>query len=179
MDPQQIIDKYYRPDSPVWTILTEHSRAVRDMALEICQNHPELNADEIFISEASMLHDIGIFLTDAPGIQCKGNMPYICHGYLGRELLEKEGYQKHALVCERHTGTGLTIANIKSQGLPIPLREMMPLSIEEQIICFADKFYSKSGELSKAKSIDKIRKSILKHGKAQLARFDNWCELFL
>ena len=36
-----------------------------------------------------MLHDIGIFQTDAPGIHCFGSQPYICHGRLGAELLRK------------------------------------------------------------------------------------------
>ena len=60
-----------------------------------------------------MLHDIGIFLTHAPQIGCHGDKPYICHGYLGRELLEKEGFPRHAIVCETHVGVGLTIADIE------------------------------------------------------------------
>jgi len=179
MDALELIEKYYRPNSPLWTVLVEHSKAVTEMAITIAQRHTELNADEKFISEAAMLHDIGIFLTHAPGIMCFGDQPYICHGYLGREILEKEGYPKHALVCERHTGTGLSVNDIVSQNLPIPKREMLPISIEEQIICFADKFYSKSGQLTKAKDMEKIRKSMHKHGQNQLDRFNQWCELFL
>jgi len=176
---QDIIDKYYLPNSPLWTILVEHSKCVRDNALEVVSKHPELNANVEFIAEAAMLHDIGIYLTNAPDLHCSGKLPYICHGYLGREILEKEGLFKHALVCERHTGTGLSIDEIKASNLPIPHRDMRPISIEEQIICFADKFYSKSGDLSKAKSLDKIRNSMLKHGQVQLERFNHWCEMFL
>ncbi|WP_289053640.1 HDIG domain-containing metalloprotein [Carboxylicivirga marina] len=179
MNPLGIINKYYDEGSPLWVTLTEHSKAVRDKALDIISNHPELNADGLFVSEAAMLHDIGIFLTKAPDLHCNGTYPYICHGYLGREILEKEGFQKHALVCERHTGTGLTLNDIKAQNLPIPHREMVPVSIEEQIICFADKFYSKSRELTKAKSIDKIIKSMRKHGEHQSQKFEEWCGLFL
>lgn len=179
MDVNRIIDKYYKPQSALWLILTEHSKAVRDKALEICQMHPELKADEQLLAEASMLHDIGIVFTHAPGIHCFGDLPYICHGYLGRELLEKEGWPVHALVCERHTGTGLSLSDIKNQNLPIPHRDMLPLSIEEQIICFADKFFSKSGHLGKAKSIRKIRKSMSKHGGHQVKQFDEWCQRFM
>ncbi|TRX72337.1 phosphohydrolase [Carboxylicivirga sp. M1479] len=179
MNPQDIINKYYSVGSPLWVTLTGHSKAVRDKALEIVQKHPELQADSGFVSEASMLHDIGIYLTHAPGIHCQGKHPYICHGYLGRQLLEKEAYYKHALVCERHTGTGLTVNDIQTQSLPIPHRSMVPVSIEEQIICFADKFYSKSKELSKAKSVDKIIKSMRKHGDHQVTQFKKWCDLFL
>ncbi len=179
MSPQEIIDKYYQPYSPLWTVLVEHSKAVTDLALSIAKNHPELKADQQFIEEACMLHDIGIFYTSARDLYCEGDKPYICHGFLGRELLEKEGYPKHALVCERHTGTGLSVEDIQSQNLPIPHRDMRPISIEEQIICFADKFFSKSGKLTQPKSVDKIRKSMEKHGQHQVEQFDSWCKLFL
>ncbi|MBS2097165.1 HD domain-containing protein [Carboxylicivirga linearis] len=179
MNPQEIIDKYYQPGSPLWTVLVEHSMAVTKMALSIAQNHPELKTDIQFIKEASMLHDIGIFYTNAPDLHCVGDKPYICHGYMGRELLKKEGYTLHALVCERHTGTGLSVEDIKSQNLPLPLRDMRPQSIEEQIICFADKFFSKSGNLMQPKSVEKIRKSMAKHGQKQVDQFDRWCEQFL
>ena len=178
MNPDSIIEKYYKKGSPIWVTLTEHSKAVRDKALYIVYNHPELNADAAFVSEAAMLHDIGIYLTNAQDLHCHGKYPYICHGYLGRELLEKEGYPAHALVCERHTGTGLSLEDIVTQKSPVPKRDTLPVSIEEQIICFADKFYSKSGELTAPKSIDKIRKSMSKHGKHQIERFNYWCEIF-
>ena len=125
-----------------------------------------------------MLHDIGIFQTDAKEIYCFGTHPYICHGYLGSELLKAEGYPRHALVCERHTGAGISLQRIEEQNLPIPHREMIPLSLEEQIICFADKFFSKT-HLDREKSIEKARKSIEKHGEEGVIRFDTWCKLFL
>lgn len=179
MDPIEIIKKYYTPGSPLWTVLIEHSKAVTDLALEIATRHPELKADKDFISEAAMLHDIGIFLTNAPDLHCHGELPYICHGYKGREILEQEGFPVHALVCERHTGTGLSIDEIVAQQLPVPQRDMLPVTIEEEIICFADKFFSKSHDLSKPKKLEKIRKSMAKHGLNQVKRFDAWCERFL
>jgi uncharacterized protein len=144
----------------------------------MARKHPGLNLDLTFIEEAAMLHDIGIFMTDADGIFCFGKYPYICHGYLGSELVAREGYPRHALVCERHTGAGLSLKAILERDLPVPHREMIPISLEEQIICFADKFYSKT-KLDKEKSVEKARKSIEKHGEEGLARFDAWCKLFL
>lgn len=91
-----------------------------------------------------MIHDIGIFLTNAPRISCLGSFPYICHGYLGADLMRKEGFPKHALVCERHTGAGISLSDIEQQNLPLPKRDLRPVSLEEQLICFADKFYSKT-----------------------------------
>lgn len=177
MEPLEIIQKYYTPGTELYNILVDHSRLVTARALEIASAHPELGADLSFIAEAGMIHDIGIYLTDAPDIACLGSRPYICHGVLGSELMKKEGYPCHALVCERHTGTGLSLDDIIRQGLPLPYRDMLPVSIEEQIICFADKFYSKSHPNAE-KNIGKMRKSIAKYGDASVARFEDWCTRF-
>lgn len=178
MYPETLIDKYYPEENELKHILLTHSRSVADKALLIAEHHPEYSLDKDFIYEAAMLHDIGIFLTDAAGIYCFGDKPYICHGYLGADLMRDEGYPRHALVCERHTGAGLSLAGIIAQNLPVPHREMVPVSLEEQIICFADKFYSKT-HLEKEKSVGKARKSIERYGEAGLQRFERWCEQFL
>lgn len=178
MDYNKIIDKYYPEENELKHILLVHSRKVADKALEIVDKHPELCADREFVEEAAMIHDIGIFLTDADGIQCFGDKPYICHGTLGAELMRNEGYPRHALVCERHTGAGLSISDIEKQNLPVPKRDMLPVSIEEQVICFADKFYSKT-KLEKEKTYDAALRSIAKFGEESASRFTKWAEMFL
>jgi uncharacterized protein len=175
----QIFDKYYSEIHPAREILITHSRLVHDKCLRIISDHPELGADKQFIVEAALLHDIGIFLTNAPKIGCHGDYPYICHGYLGREILEKEGLPNHGLVCERHTGTGLTTEEIKSQNLPLPHHDMVPLSIEEQIICFADTFFSKGKDLEKEKKPDQVKQALKKYGDEKEEIFSKWCEMFL
>ena len=178
MSPVTIIDKYYPEDNERKHILLVHSRLVAEKALSIADHHPELQLDKDFLYEAGMLHDIGIFLTNAPGIFCFGDQPYICHGSLGADLMRQEGYPRHALVCERHTGAGLSLDDIISQNLPVPHRDMLPVSLEEQVVCFADKFYSKT-HLEREKTVEKARKSLSNFGNAGLKRFDRWCEQFL
>ena len=178
MNALNIIDKYYPEENELKRILLTHSRSVADKALWIADKHPELNLDKAFLEEAAMLHDIGIFLTDAPGIFCFGDKPYLCHGYLGADLLREEGFPRHALVCERHTGAGISAESIIKQDLPIPHREMLPVSMEEQVICFADKFFSKT-RLEKEKSVEGALKSISKYGEDGIKRFNTWCERFL
>ncbi len=173
-----IIHKYYKPGTKLYNIYLSHANDVTNKALWVAQKHPELAVDVKFLQEASMLHDIGIFKTYAPNIGCKGDMDYICHGYLGREILTHEGYPKHGLVCERHTGTGLSLEAILKKNLPIPHRDMRPKSLEEKIICFADKFFSKS-QLGKEKPLKKIREGLRRHSTHQEEVFDEWCEFFL
>lgn len=178
MDVLAIINKYYPEDNELKHILLTHSRSVADKALWIADRHPELHLDRQFLEEAAMLHDVGIFLTDAPGIHCFGTHPYICHGYLGSELMQREGYPRHALVCERHTGAGMSLQSIIEQQLPVPHRDMVPVSMEEQVVCFADKFFSKT-LLDREKTVEKALKSISRYGQDGIIRFNHWCECFL
>ena len=177
MTPIDIIDKYCKEER-LRHILLVHSRAVADKALEIVRRHSELHADEAFIEEAALLHDIGCVLVNAPAIACYGTEPYICHGILGAEILHSEGMERHALVCERHTGTGLTLQHIMEQDLPLPHRDMQPVSIEEEIICFADKFFSKT-RLDTEKTVEQARRSLEKFGMEGLKKFDTWCDKLL
>ena len=178
MDVQVVFNKYYQPGTPLYNSVWSHSRLVADKALQLAQAHPELEIDLDFVYEAAMIHDIGVFLTNAPSIYCTGDQPYICHGVLGAELMRADGYPRHALVCERHTGTGLTVADIIAQNLPLPHRDMCPVSLEEKLVCFADKFYSKSNP-DREKPIDKVRKSVARYGEDSLRRFEEMAALFL
>ena len=177
INPLQIIEKYYQKGSDLYLVLLIHSEQVRNKALEIARQHSELHLDTEFIAEASMLHDIGIFMCDAPRIHCLGIHQYIEHGYLGADILRAEGLARHALVCERHTGVGISLEIIQKNLLPLPQRNMLPVTIEEQLICYADKFYSKT-LLGEEHSIERIRISLSRYGESDVARFDEWHCLF-
>lgn len=131
MDYQTIIDKYYPEDNALRHVLITHSQSVAHMALQIVSSHPKLNLDPDFVLAAAMLHDIGIFRCDAPGIYCYGTEPYICHGRIGAELLRAEGLPRLARVCERHTGAGITRQEIEKQHLPLPDQDFLPETTEE------------------------------------------------
>ena len=163
MDYQAIIDKYYPADDELRRVLLHHSRQVADRCLRIVAKHPELPVDKQFLEEAAMLHDIGIYQCDAPSIYCHGTEPYIRHGQIGGQLLRDEGFPRHARVAERHTGTGL------------PGWE--PETLEEQIICYADKFYSKSRP-DRVLSVLETAQSLEKFGHAGVVKFLEWAKQF-
>lgn len=177
MNYQAITDNYYCEDNSLRHILLEHSRAVADKALRIADAHTELGIDRQFVEEAAMLHDIGIFRCDAPGIECHGTEPYIRHGRIGAELLRAEGFPRHARVCERHTGAGLSLEDIVSHDLPLPHQSFLPETIEEILVCYADKFFSKT-RLDREKTFDEAERSIAKYGSEGLARFREWHRMF-
>ena len=181
MNYQQIIDHYYAPDK-LRDILMVHSRKVADKAIKTC-NKPEMIP---FIEAAAMLHDIGIIRCDAAGIECYGTEPYICHGRIGAQMLREDAHlfglsqeeiEPYARVCERHTGAGLTKQQIISQSLPLPHEDFLPETLEEQIICYADKFFSKTHpEIEK--TYERALKSIEKFGEEGAERFMKWHEKF-
>ncbi len=179
MNPEIVIHKFYEPGSKACDILLRHGKCVADKSLEIAQNIGLENSGMKFVQEAAMLHDIGIFLTHAPSIGCFGSLPYICHGFLGRELLDGLGFPRHGLVAERHTGAGITADNIRVNSLPLPCRDMVPLTVEEKIICMADKFYSKSSENPETeKTIPEIVDELAAIDKTHAERFLCWVEKF-
>ena len=177
IDPLKIIEKYYKDNLGARDILIAHGEAVAKKALELAERVESLNPDLEFIKEAAMLHDIGIFLINEPRLACHGDKQYIAHGYLGRELLEKEGLPHHALVCERHVGVGITVENIEKNNLPLPKRDMTPQSIEEKIICLADKFFSKKDLLS-IKTIEEIKLEAAGHGPDNAKRAEDLLKEF-
>lgn len=177
MDRQAIIDKYYPVGTRRRDIFMRHSRQVADLALELMRRN-NLDLDARMVEDAAMLHDVGIFLTNAPSIGCEGTEKYITHGVLGAELLRREGAPEEvARVAECHTGTGITAEDVEMLGLPIPVADYMPETLLEKLVCYADKFYSKSGEM-KQKDFRTARASVARHGGDGLARFDAMVKLF-
>lgn len=92
-------------------------------------------------------------------------------------MLRSEGFPRHARVCERHTGAGLTKEQIVSQNLPLPHEDFLPETLEEQVICYADKFYSKTHP-EQEKSYERAEASLAKFGEEGLNRFREWKKLF-
>ena len=184
MDYLSIIDKYYpeeaggeRQYSDLRQLLLQHSRQVADRCLKIASTHRELPVDVQFLEEAAMLHDIGIFRCYAPSICCHGTEPYIRHGLLGGEMLRNEGFPRHARVAERHTGTGLTREQIERQQLPLPLEDFTPETLEEQMVCYADKFYSKSRP-DRVLTVAEAAQSLEKFGHEGVLKFLEWSRMF-
>lgn len=172
MNPLALLEKYYPPDGAAYRILLDHSERVAAKARAIART---LGADADFVHEAALLHDIGILHTAAPDLGCSGDLPYLCHGIKGRELLEAEGLPHHAMVCERHIGVGLTADEIAAQQLPLPHRDMLPVTLEEQIVAYADLFFSKNpAKHGRERSPDQVRASLARFGTDKVAIFNLW-----
>ena len=181
MDPKDILAEYYDRRSITFEILVTHGQQVARKAIEAAEQVSYLEPDLAFIEKAAMLHDIGILETNSPGLGCRGKHSYICHGILGRQLLEKVGVSEYGLICERHVGVGISADDVRQFKLPLPARDMLPITIEEQLICYADKFFSKNGSngrKAKQKSVEQIIRGLKRYGADKVKRFQNWVEMF-
>ena len=185
IDPYVIITHFYPEDTPLRRLLLRHSTQVRDKAIAILANpsRPPLELNPGLVSTGAMLHDVGILQCHAPSILCVGTRPYIAHGMIGAEMLRVYGrthgidLEPFARICERHTGTGITAKEVREQGLPIPERDWLPETPEEKLVCLADKFFSKSGDM-KDKPVSVVRRSLEKFGTETVERFDALLRLF-
>jgi uncharacterized protein len=180
LNPVALLEKHFAGNHAGFAIVYRHSQMVAQKALEIARRSLCQGLDLDFIEQAALLHDIGVSRVNAPTLGCFGTAPYICHGVIGREILEAEGYPLHAMICERHIGVGLSALDIKKQQLPLPDREMSPVSTPERIVALADLFFSKKGgELEREKSTAQVRRDLLKFGQEKVAIFDSWLQEFL
>lgn len=180
---REILLRFYPGDTPLRRLLLKHSFQVREKAFAIAGAAPDVPVERTLVSDGAMLHDIGIGRCHAPDILCEGAAPYIAHGTIGGGMLRACGLADEALlerlarICERHTGSGLTAEDVREQGLPIPPGDYLPETPEEKLICLADKFFSKSGDMLE-KPFFKVQRSMAKFGDASAARFGELCRFW-
>jgi uncharacterized protein len=178
IEPQAIINQFYPSGSLPRDLLLRHGELVGQKAMGILDQAPWLTADREFVFQAAMLHDIGIGWTRSPRLGCTGSLPYVCHGVAGRRMLDGLGLERHGLVCERHVGVGISAHEAWQQKLDLPQRDMLPLSVEERLICYADKFFSKTDNGRHEKTIAEIIANLARYGSAMMDRFLSLHRLF-
>ena len=168
---------YYKDNPELRRIVLTHSRQVAKKALKIL-HEKKLPLDPHKVYFAAILHDIGVVKCLAPDIHARGTLPYLRHGIEGRKILDKHRLHTYALICERHTGAGLTAQEIKKGNLPLPAKDMLPQTLLEKLICYADKFFSKSHDLKREKPLEEIVKQMEKFGPDSLQRFMELHQIF-
>jgi len=100
-----------------------HCKAVRDIAVKIAK---KTDADRNLVEAGALLHDIGRSTTHG-----------ISHAVEGAKIAVKLG-MPNSIICiiERHIGAGLSKEEAKKLGLAV--RDYIPLTLEEKIVCHAD-----------------------------------------
>ena len=96
---------------------------------------------------------------------------------LDMRMNKRAGMTAADVLAELHTGSGLTAQEITEQGLPLPARDVLPETLLEKLICYADKFYSKSGSMER-KEPATVRASLAAKSPEAAERFDTLRRLF-
>ena len=111
----------------------KHSILVADVAREIVSSiNPRIKVDLHLVEVGALLHDVGRSVTHG-----------VKHGSIGAEMLKKMGYPDRLVSLVRnHVGAGIPCEEAIALGLaPI---DHVPSTIEEKLVCYADKLASGS-----------------------------------
>ena len=147
--------KKHSTDARSFRGVLKHSKAVARyavwLAFRISKHH---KVDVEFVKTAALLHDIGRFKFPPKGDS-------LLHGVRGSQILKKEGLSKrYQRVCETHLGVGITKSDIKRHKLKLPLKDYSPKSIEEKIICYADKRMEMAKLIPASKTANRFRREL-------------------
>lgn len=116
--------------------IRRHSEKVADKAMEIANKIKKVKVDLDLIEIGALLHDIG--RTKTHGFK---------HALIGGKILRQRGFsEKLARICETHILGGLDKEDAKNVGLPE--KDFLPKTLEEKIICLADKQMAGTREVS-------------------------------
>jgi uncharacterized protein len=165
--------KEYSKSEEDFEIVMRHSLEVLGKSIEIVGKKKLYSKVDLdLIVSGALLHDIGTF----GFLENKDKEGYIRHGIIGGEILRGLGMEKEARIAERHIGSGLTKEEIIAKDWDIPHEDFLPESLEEKILCYADKFSSKNPD--KKDTPEMILKEFEDYGEEPLRRFLELKEMF-
>jgi uncharacterized protein len=173
----ELHQKYYN-NQPFFEIVWVHCNIVKDFALQIADRLEDqgIKVDKKLLETGALVHDIGAY-------KCfdekqKLIKPYIQHGILGEKILTDEGFPKELVrFASHHTGVGITKKDIEKQNLPLPKKDFIPESLEEEIVTFCDKFHSKTNP-PKYDNYEEIIEELSQFGENKVKKFKNWVDKF-
>ncbi|MGQ9718435.1 MAG: HDIG domain-containing metalloprotein [Nitrososphaerales archaeon] len=148
MGEQEAIDMLKRERSP--EALIKHSMAVSEVSiiLALALRGRGYDIDPELVKIGGLLHDIGRAKTHS-----------VRHGYLGGRLLRRMGVDgRIARIAERHVGGG--ISKREAERLKLPQREYVPETLEEKVVCFADKIVEMDCVIPLEKTLEKFREEL-------------------
>lgn len=133
--------------------IKNHSIKVAEKALEIANKINKVEVKKSLIEVGALLHDIGRSKTHG-----------FRHALAGGDILRSEGFSEDlARICETHILGGLDREDAKEVGLPE--RDYVPETIEEKIVCIADKHILEDQKVSVE---ERFNKWFNKYGRTKL-----------
>lgn len=109
--------------------IIDHCKTVAGVAMVIADEFEKRGkeVDSRVVLAGALLHDIG-----------RSRIQTVRHGLEGSQMLEGEGVDgKVVEVVRKHVGAG--ISSVEAETLNLPDYDYVPRTLEERIVCFADK----------------------------------------
>lgn len=140
-----------------------HSKIVSEISDLIADNLEKewgIKTNRELIKQGALIHDIGAY---ACYETVKKNVePYVRHGEVGYEILNKEGFPRDvARFALVHMGVGIVKENIEMYSLPLKDIDYIPITTEEEIMAFADNFHSKG--VPKFIDFESAKNNLIRH----------------
>jgi uncharacterized protein (TIGR00295 family) len=105
--------------------------------------------NERVIYSAALLHDIGRSETNS-----------ILHGVAGARIVERFGCDESvAEIIRRHVGAGISSEEAEKYGFP--KGDYVPRTLEQKVVCFADKLVASETIVSFEREAEKFRRKAL------------------
>ncbi len=126
--------------------MVEHCINVTKVALRLGKafRAKGYRVDMPLVETGAMLHDIG-----------RGQTHGVEHGAVGGQMVRRLGLPMEvAFIVERHVGAGLTEDEARRSGLPPG--NYVPESLEEKIVCYADKLIEGDHEIPIESTIEAL-----------------------
>ena len=115
----------------------QHCIAVKNIALDLAKKLKKkgISVDIDLVKVGALLHDIGRAKTHS-----------IDHVIAGSKIAKDAGLPKEVIaIIERHAGGGISMDEAERLGWP--KRDYIPQSLEEKIVCYADKLVDENCRL--------------------------------
>lgn len=122
-----------------------HAQAVAGLVKRLMTG---LKIDERVVIAGALLHDIGRSKTQGPG-----------HGVESAKILRGHGVdEKVARIAETHVGAG--IPEREAVELGFPAKDYLPSTLEEMLVCYADKLMAGDRVMTEAEALDEFKEKL-------------------
>jgi uncharacterized protein len=123
--------------------IINHLKKVSEKGLEIANKIKKVHVNIKLVEIGGLLHDIGRSISHE-----------FDHGLIGGKIIREYGFSEElARICETHLLGGLDKKDAQKVGLPV--RNYLPETVEEKIICLADKHMKGAKEVTIEERFDK------------------------
>jgi uncharacterized protein len=140
-----------------------HCQAVASLALELADQFNAKNflVDSALVEAGALLHDLGRSKTHS-----------VNHLIEGVKIAKAEGLPDSVIcIIKRHVGAGIT--SDEAQRLGWPQDNYIPQSLEEKIVCYADKCIGSDNRIPVEVTIQQLHDQKLDDAAERVRKLDN------